>query len=182
MVKRLQRAWNVEKWKTVDHWPDRTSVVAKHIEPNSSVLDLGCGRMELLDFLPDIEYQGVDCVDRGKGCIVCDFNEDELPPIRHYDYVVCAGLIEYLIDLRTLFIKLKDYGGKIIVSHRNHPLTPTAEGNKLWGNEFTNPELKKMWRELDYTVEHLPFTTGYQGESLFILTYGGSFPPDEPTP
>ena len=35
-------------------------LVSKLIKPGSSVLDIGCNKAEIKDFLPDVSYYGID--------------------------------------------------------------------------------------------------------------------------
>jgi hypothetical protein len=80
-----------------DAWRLRIKAMARHIAPQSSVMDLGCGKMWLREFLQNCEYIPVDCTDRGLGTIVCDFNAREFPS-RIAGYAFVSGCLEYLND------------------------------------------------------------------------------------
>jgi hypothetical protein len=99
-----RRGTDIARWSDDNsydpEWRQRSSQIAAHIKPKSSVLDIGCGLMSLREFLPqDCRYQPVDIVARAPETIICNFNQRELPPRELYDVVVCAGLLEYIHEV-----------------------------------------------------------------------------------
>ncbi len=57
-LKQIRFFFKKEKeWQDIEffneEWKDRIMLMASFIEKESSVMDLGCGRMWLLDFLPE---------------------------------------------------------------------------------------------------------------------------------
>jgi hypothetical protein len=93
------------RWKDVEtfdeSWRQRIQWMAARIPPDAqSVLDVGCGRMWLKDYIPaTVKYTGIDYVDRGDGCIVCDLNRAEFPEGSH-DVIFVSGCLEYVEDYR----------------------------------------------------------------------------------
>lgn len=92
-------------WKNVEtfdeSWRRRIEIMAGFVPPDAgSILDVGCGRMWLRDYIPrTCEYRGLDYVSRGDGCLVCDLNRQEFPPER-VDVVFISGCMEYVEDYR----------------------------------------------------------------------------------
>ena len=83
-------------------------VMSEWVEPKSRVLDLGCGRGVLMEYLKQslgIEVMGVDlsqskthaCVKRGLSVYMGDMMEFmEAFPDKHFDYVICSRTIQEL--------------------------------------------------------------------------------------
>ena len=92
-------------WKDVEtfdeSWRRRIQIMAGLVTSDArSILDVGCGRMWLREYLPrTCEYRGVDYVSRGDGCLVCDLNRHEFPP-ESVDVVFISGCLEYVEDYR----------------------------------------------------------------------------------
>lgn len=92
-------------WKDVETfdetWKQRIQLMASFIPKEAqSVLDVGCGRMWLREFIsPHIKYVGIDYVERGDGCIVCDLNRAEFPE-GSFDVIFVSGCLEYVKDYR----------------------------------------------------------------------------------
>ena len=92
-------------WKNVenfdDSWRRRIELMAGFVPSSArSILDVGCGRMWLREYLPaTCEYRGLDYVCRGEGCIVCDLNRREFPA-GSVDVVFISGCLEYVEEYR----------------------------------------------------------------------------------
>lgn len=85
-------------------------VISEWVEPGSRVLDLGCGRGVLLDFLKQklgVQAVGVDLdLSKGKSCLkrglsvymgdMMDFMKSF--PDKHFDYVICSRTLQELHD------------------------------------------------------------------------------------
>lgn len=91
-------------WKDLENfdesWKGRIRMMAEMIpEEAGSVLDVGCGKMWLKEYLPPgCRYQGLDYVSRGEGSMVCDLNRGEFPPDT-YDVIFVSGCLEYVEDV-----------------------------------------------------------------------------------
>ncbi len=106
-------------------------VIESLIEPNSTVLDIGCGDGELLANLTadkNIKGKGIEldqdlvlaCVDRGL-CIIQQDVEQELDNYtdKSYDYVILSQTVQTVKDPVKVFTELLRVGRKVIVSFPN---------------------------------------------------------------
>jgi methionine biosynthesis protein MetW len=106
-------------------------VLSSWIEPGSRVLDLGCGRGDLLHYLQqEKEVTGVGfekdeakaacCIARGLSVLHEDFNQDVLNyPAAHFDYCVLSQTLQQVYEPDLLIRKLLHIGRKVIVSFPN---------------------------------------------------------------
>jgi hypothetical protein len=87
------------EWKNIEHfdesWKGRIRDMARHVPPHSVVLDLGCGKEWLREFLIDCKYIPVDYQPRSAETVVCDFNRDEFPDAQA-DVCFVSGCLEYI--------------------------------------------------------------------------------------
>jgi len=106
-------------------------VIESLIEPNSTVLDIGCGDGELLANLTadkNIQGKGIEldqdlvlaCVDRGL-CIIQQDVEQELDNYadKSYDYVILSQTVQTVKNPEKVFTELLRVGRRVIVSFPN---------------------------------------------------------------
>ena len=149
---------NFKRWsKLKNSWDDRIVVMARFIKPNSSVLDLGCGVLALKKYLPqDCSYQPCDVVSRDETTIVCDFNKNEFPPFKKYDYIFCSGLLEYVNDLSSFMMHIASYSDRMVVSYAVKIEDQTiAQREKLdWVNHFNRQQFEDIMRKPGFKIMH----------------------------
>jgi len=102
--------------KIVGGYRARKLFVKNNIKAKSGhkILDIGCGPGDILDFLPDVDYTGVD-VDENyiiqakkkyghRGTFICQGidNALDLDLDQSYDLVICAGVLHHLDDAQCL--------------------------------------------------------------------------------
>ncbi len=115
------------------------SVIATMITPGTTVLDIGCGEGELLDWLgreKQVKGRGIDVLPRNvthaieKGLYVVQGDaDDDLPyyPAGVYDYVIACNTLQAMKEPEKVLREMARIGKEIIVSVPNF-------GN--WKNRF----------------------------------------------
>ncbi|WP_303316221.1 class I SAM-dependent methyltransferase [Flavivirga abyssicola] len=79
------------------------------IKPNQKILDIGCGPGDILDFLPEVHYFGIDLdnnyIEKAKkkyqnrGTFICSGVTDfTLPELESFDIVIASGVLHHLND------------------------------------------------------------------------------------
>lgn len=94
---------------------NRYQTISKEIKPNSKILDVGCGQANLLQFLPDCEYVGVDMHEssirklkrKGIKAICLDVSKDSLPFENEFDFVIAGELLEHLTRPYDFLLQVK---------------------------------------------------------------------------
>lgn len=128
----LKRRWdnmNQIKLRKIRH---KKSVELANVQDNETILDLGCGDCKIKDFLPDVNYIGIDfkslMTDHSyltsiPNEDIIDWNlESGLPPIikkKKFDVIFLVDIIEHLENFRTLLKQCRDIlsdNGRIIIS------------------------------------------------------------------
>lgn len=106
-------------------------VIADWIEPGSRVLDLGCGRGDLLAWLAankQISGTGIEmdkekaahCITRGLTVLQGDLNEEvEDYPDKSFDYVILSQTLQQIFEPARLLYSLSRIGRRVIVSFPN---------------------------------------------------------------
>ena len=78
------------------NWEDRAVLAAGMIPAGSSVLDVGCGRMQLKDHLPPgCSYMPADLTKWAEDTVQVDLSKGEFPA-GQFDYATILGVLEYL--------------------------------------------------------------------------------------
>lgn len=135
-----------QRWGAMDSlsqsWDSRTRQMAALIEPGSSVIEFGAGRLVLKDALNDsCTYTPSDIVDRGDGTIVCDLNGEILPQFQSYDIAVFSGVLEYVNDVPRLISHLSNHVNVILASYA---ITEKNKKNRLSGGWVNDYSLKQF--------------------------------------
>lgn len=143
----------VEK-RTVD-----MEVIGNWVEPKARVLDLGCGRGELLDYLrqtKDASPVGVDrdfsrvaaCVRRGVSAYQGDLMDFlRAFPDRHFDRVICSRTVHELADPAGVILEALRVGKALTVGFVNHGYWKNRLGLLLGGRKVRNVVYTTAWAE-----------------------------------
>lgn len=143
----------VEK-RTVD-----MQIIGEWVEPRSRVLDLGCGRGELLDYLvqtKDVSAVGVDldfqritaCVSRGLSAYQGDMTSfmREFPD-RHFDRVICSRTVQELDDPTAVITEALRVGRTVTVGFVNHGFWKNRLYSLFHGRKIRNEVYTTAWFE-----------------------------------
>lgn len=106
-------------------------IIASWIEPNSRVLDLGCGEGDLLCFLKsrkNVRGTGIEhdeakvaqCIEKGVTVLQGDINAEVLDyPDGAFDYVILSQTLQQVYEPATLIRSILRIGRKAVVSFPN---------------------------------------------------------------
>jgi methionine biosynthesis protein MetW len=143
----------VEK-RTVD-----MQIIGEWVEPGARVLDLGCGRGALLDYLvqtKQVSGAGVDldfgritaCVARGLSAYQGDMTSfmREFPD-RHFDRVICSRTVQELDDPKTVILEALRVGRALTVGFVNFGFWKNRVDALLRGRKVRNDVYTTEWFE-----------------------------------
>jgi methionine biosynthesis protein MetW len=106
-------------------------IIASWIDPGSRVIDLGCGKGELLKYLisnkkvigSGIEHDEIkvaQCIENGLSVLQGDINEEVLDyPENTFDYVILSQTLQQVYEPDTLIRLMLQIGKKAVVSFPN---------------------------------------------------------------
>lgn len=142
--------------------PKRTvdmQIIADWVAPRSRVLDLGCGRGRLLEFLiqsKQVEAIGVDldveritrCIERGVTAYQGDMMEFmQAFPDEHFDRVICSRTLEVLTAPAAVIAEALRVGRSLTVGFVNHGYWKNRFGFAWLGRKPRNEVYTTPWYE-----------------------------------
>lgn len=143
----------VEK-RTVD-----MQIIGEWVEPSSRVLDLGCGKGALLDYLvqtKEVCAVGVDldfhritaCVARGLSAYQGDMTSfmREFPD-GHFDRIICSRTVQELDDPTTVILEALRAGRALTVGFVNHGFWKNRVDALVRGRKLRNEVYTTEWFE-----------------------------------
>lgn len=169
---------NIQRWKELAEtseapvWSARNVIIAKLIPEKAHILDIGCGNKDLKNFLPsNVSYCGLDCFgEEADDMIVLDFNTTNAWAVlllKKFDYIVCSGVLEYIINPNTFLHFISQNAKYCIVSYalsENRSIVhnkPTG-----WVNDLTRYQLSDMFKENGLTCK---IEGKYENQAIFVL-------------
>ena len=134
-------------------------VIGEWVEPQSRVLDLGCGRGELMAYLvqaKQVSATGVDldfarisaCVSRGLSAYQGDMTEFMRAfPDRHFDRIICSRTVHELNDPAGVIMEALRVGSAVTVGFVNHGFWKNRLDALLRGRKVRNAVYTTAWHE-----------------------------------
>ncbi len=132
-------------------------IIGDWVEPNTRVLDLGCGEGALLDFLVQqkrVSAVGVDldfnkitaCVRRGLAAYQGDLTEFlRAFPDRHFDRVICSRTVHELSNPTEVIFEALRVGRTLTVGFVNHGFWKNRLNALLYGRKIRNEVYTTEW-------------------------------------
>jgi hypothetical protein len=144
-------------WSAIEYfdpsWSNRIKTMAQYITPGKSVLDLGCGKMWVRNYIQPSAYYPVDYADRGLGTIVCDFNKKEFPA-ENADIAFVSGAMEYVTDAKWFISCIAKRCDECVISYcllEDFP-SPAFRRKQAWVNDYSRDEIVKMFSDAGLTL------------------------------
>ena len=143
----------IEK-RTVD-----MQIIGDWVEPNTRVLDLGCGRGVLLDYLVqkkqvsgigvDLDFAKIsECVRRGLTAYQGDMTAFMRAfPAKHFDRVICSRTVQELADPTTVILEALRAGRALTVGFVNHGFWKNRINTLVQGRKIRNEVYTTEWFE-----------------------------------
>ncbi|HML06575.1 MAG TPA: methyltransferase domain-containing protein [Xanthobacteraceae bacterium] len=157
----VERKTDFGRWSNPESlepaWDQRAAFAAEFIPDGARVLDLGCGRMALQQFLPNAcSYQPCDLVARNASTIVCDFNAGEFPETAadEADLITMLGVLEYIVDVDAFLGRLRHSKRDIVLSYCPTDFSRSIDRPSLgWINHFSLCDLAVLLDRFGFRVE-----------------------------
>ena len=134
-------------------------IIGEWVEPGSRVLDLGCGRGALLDYLVQTKHVsavGVDlnferitaCVGRGLSAYQGDMMSFMRQfPDQHFDRVICSRTVHELGDPTAVILEALRVGRALTVGFVNHGFWKNRLDALVRGRKVRNEVYNTEWFE-----------------------------------
>jgi hypothetical protein len=168
-------------------WQERAEAAVQLFAGSSSeraathrlaVADLGCGNERLQPVLQrslgqELDYQGYDLHPQSARVIRLDLRAGL--PARTFDVVFGLGVLEYLDDIPTFAVRLREISGAAVVSYVTtdlaDSLAPAERRKRSWLTDYTRRELDTIFVDAGFdTVDFTWTNAGHTG--LWLLTSG----------
>ena len=143
----------IEK-RTVD-----MKIIGDWVEPHTRVLDLGCGKGALLDYLVqtkkvsavgvDLEFGKISaCVRRGLSAYQGDMTTFMRAfPEKHFDRVICSRTVHELADPSAVIMEALRVGRALTVGFVNHGFWKNRLNTLVQGRKIRNEVYTTEWFE-----------------------------------
>jgi len=141
-----------DRWTKVPNlWADRLALVASHVPPGSTVLDLGAGSQGLRDKLhPSCHYTPADLAQRSPDSLAFDM-ELGIYPEGRWDVVVAAGVLEYATRPQDVLRAARKLAPTMLLTYE--PLQGRVTKGRAkagWHNHLTRTHLERMIRQAGF--------------------------------
>ncbi|HTH93044.1 MAG TPA: oligosaccharide flippase family protein [Candidatus Paceibacterota bacterium] len=146
-------------WKDIEYfdsaWSDRIGQMAQYIPAGASILDLGCGKMLLQQYLElNHTYYPVDYKDRGEGTIVCNFNRHHFPD-RYADIAFVSGVLEYVENVPVFIADIAKHTNQCILSYCLIEDFPNISFRRkqAWVNAFSRDDIISLFSQAGFVIK-----------------------------
>ena len=151
--------WKSDFNKKIMYTP-RIQQMSKYVSTMSTVLDIGCGQKELKDFIPNnCNYFGIDLFKKDKNdleIVISDLNK-EFPKLQYdyFDFVICSGIIEYILDVDKFIENISKLTDNLIISYCcKEDYNDEIRLRNMWVNNFTKLEFIKLLKKYNFNVNN----------------------------
>ncbi len=148
---------------------ERAKYLAKVINPNQSLLDMGAGLMLLKEHMSDPDlYIPVDLLKWDSKTHVMDFNQSQFPT-HTATQIVLSSCLEYLHHPETCLSSCKELGETLYLIYDTTLSAPPARRAMGYMNDLTQATLHALLQKCGWQVkEHKDLKTSGQ---MFICTH-----------
>ena len=121
-------------------WRERNRLIAKQLEKNKSVIDIGGGGANLLKYYTPSKYLCLDGMSMPEVDLTIDLNTDYQNQVSaDWDYAVNSGILEYVLNVEDFLYKQKELATEYIFTW-----FPDKVLGKL-GHEWIQPIIEKNY-------------------------------------
>ncbi len=130
-------------------WDARTRLIGGLVPPGSRVLEFGAGNCALEHALPSGSIHiPSDLIARRADFLVIDLNSESWGPLPNHDVAVFSGVLEYIHDIRGVFLRLARHTPTIIASYAasvSNVREETAERRRRgWVNDLSEQQFIEL--------------------------------------
>ena len=150
-----------------------------HVQPGSSVLEMGCSTGDLLAALEPARGVGVDLspamIERARAKypqleFICDAAETVALNRRTFDYIILSDLLGYSYDIAALFRRLRAHchaRTQIVINMHSHLWQPVLAAAEALGLKYRQPIINWVTRE---DVANMGALAGFEVVQSYITT------------
>jgi hypothetical protein len=140
------------RWQNIEYfdesWRQRIEQMSQYIEPKEGIVDLGCGKMWLREYLNGNPYVPVDYVSRDGVSTVADFNKHQYPETG-MPVAFVSGALEYVMDYEWFVKQIALTSKKCILSYCTVEDYPdmTFRNEKTWKNHLSQSQVVHLFEK-----------------------------------
>ena len=147
------------QWQNIEYfdesWRRRIKQMSQYIESGEGVVDLGCGKMWLREYLNGNPYVPVDYISRDGVSTVADFNKYEYPETG-MPVAFVSGTLEYVIDYEWFVKQIALSSRKCILSYCTVEDYPDMafRKKKTWKNHLSESQVLDLFEKNGMKLQH----------------------------